>query len=566
MTVRPARRRTRTRAAASAAVDALFLRQRPDGSWQGTLPSSAVSTGAAVVALWSCDRQGSATLAERGAEWIVRAQHADGGWGDAADGPSTLNATALAVAAVALIRPQRAAGAVRAGLAWIGSHGGRAALEDRSRCTLGAVCRQFLALAGLYDQPLTRMPLELALLPPALRTKLSFTVPGIMALGLMQHRTWPSGPIRRTVNHLAEPRALRYLEAIHEYQDRSGGFEESPLMTAVVYFGLACARLRPDIADRCRAYLHATVRPDGSWAIERDIEFTVTAYVTLAMQESGLGEDPRLAPTLRWVRRCQRQRPFPATRCPAGGWAWSMPSGWPDTDDTASAITVLAGAPGSETARDSGALRSGIAWLEAMQNRDGSWGCFTRDNPVSLDGPCAVMTAHAVLALAAVGSGPAIARPAIRRAARWFERAQRDDGSLPALWFRESTSGTARALDALARIGQGGSPAARRARAWLISHQCGDGGWSDGRGSPATVEETAWALLGLLSTVGPGNEAVLAGVRWLVEHQGTDGLWEPAQLGIYFNGLTYWCDHIANSYALAALSRFERLAEAGDSP
>jgi squalene-hopene/tetraprenyl-beta-curcumene cyclase len=544
-------------AAIRAAAGALFTLQRPDGSWQGTLPSSAVSTGAAVVALWVADHAGSAPLAHRGVAWIRDAQRGDGGWGDAADGPSTMNATALAVAALQLIEPEPSAAQVRRGLEWITAHGGQAALEDRRRCTLGAICRQFLALAGLYDpRQLARMPLELALLPAPLRSKLSFTVPGIMAWGIMQSRTWPFRPARRLVNRLAEPRALRYLQDIQAYEDYRGGFEESPLMTAVVYFGLARAAVRADITGRCREYLHSTVRPDGSWAIDRDIEFSVTMYIAQAFSETAFAGHPRLAPIPGWVRGRQRLQPFRPTNCPAGGWGWSMPSGWPDTDDTAGAVTVLAAAGGAAGEP----VRRGTAWLEKMQNRDGSWGCFTRDNPVSMDGPCAVMTAHAVTALAAAFPGPAAAsRPAVRRAIRWFARAQRDDGSLPSLWFRESVAGTARSLDALARVGHGASPAALRAAGWLVRQQDASGGWGDGRGTPPTAEETAWSVLGLLAVPGSPREATQAGADWLIRHQRADGLWQPAQLALYFNGLTYWCDHIANGYALAALGRFHRL-------
>jgi squalene-hopene/tetraprenyl-beta-curcumene cyclase len=541
----------------AAALDGVLASQRPDGSWQGELAPSAVSTAASIIALRTAAE--SPDLVDAGARWLRATQEGDGGWGDAPGTPSTLNATALAVAALQLVGGGRDAprpAEVERGLARIEKFGGMDAIGDRRRCTLKAICQQFLAEAGLYPaERLPRMPYEVLLAPAWLRRKLSFTVPGLAAWGVMQGRTWRFGPVRRLVNRAAERRALAYLDDIRRYEGPSGGVEESPLMASVVAFGFQRAGLRPvPYLD----YLRATVRADGSWAIDRDIEFSVSVYLVQALLDAGLGWDERLRRIEPWIRRAQRPAAFAPTGCPAGGWGWSMPSGWPDTDDTSGAVASLAGLGARPS--DDPVVRGGLDWLLRMQNRDGSWGCFTRNARVSMDAPCAVMTAHALLALWRAGHGGR----SVAKAVRWLARTQRPDGSFTTPWFRDYTAGTARVLEALSRLGLARTPTGVRAVNWLLANQLPDGGWGDGRGAPASVEETAWALIGLIGAGHADDPAVARGIDRLLEWQRDDGLWDPAMVGIYFLDLTYWCDHFANAYAVQALALYQKaLAQGG---
>jgi len=539
--------------AVTAAVRGLFAAQRQDGSWQDTLPSAAVATGSAIIALHFSDLDRSAGLIAKGAAWLRLAQGADGGWGDAMGAPATLNATAIAVAALRITAPRESAEAVRRGLELIDLRWGIGAVGDKDACSLRAVCQQYLAMAGFYDErDVVSIPVELSLLPRRLRQKLSFTVPGVMSWGVMQSRRRLSGPLRRAVRRLAEPRALAYLDAIQRYEGYVGGFEESPLMASIVCLGITRAGVRPEIARRCVDYLRRTVRPDGAWSVNRDLEFSASTFVVLGLQDAGLATDPRLGPTLDWIRTCQRREPFPPTGCPAGGWGWSLPSGWPDTDDTADALIALAGFGLAGFGPDVGddTVRRGVDWLLDMQNRDGSWGCFCRDTRLSLDSPCTVMTAHAVTALRTAAALTAD-HPRIASAVRWFGSVQRTDGSIPCTWYTGQTAGTAAVLDALGGLGLAGTGTARRCQDWLLANQDADGGWG------GTVEETSWALLGLLGA-GVEPSRLRRGVDWLVDRQRPDGLWVPAQVGIYFLDLLYSCDHLANGYALQALGRYQR--------
>lgn len=538
------------------AAEALLAARRADGSWQDTLPSAATATGSCVIALQLADPAGSRRLIERGADWLLRAQDADGGWGEAVGAPATINATGMAIAALNLVAPGRAADAVARGLKWLDGRGGMPVLDDLSKSSLGPVCQHYLSLSGLYDEnQMARIPVELSLFPHFIRRQFAFSFPGLMSWGAMQARLRRAGPVRRLINRLAVPRAVAFLDSVRRFEGETGGYEESPLMVSIVCIGMTRAGLAPGIVSHCLDYLRATVRPDGSWAVNRDLEHTATTHVTWGLHEIGRGRDPRLAATAQWLASGQLREPFRPTGCPAGGWGWSQPSGWPGSLDTADALVALAGFGGTAYAAN---LRAGVGWLLAMQNKDGSWSYFCRDSKLPVDSPCSVMTAHSLIALMEAGAMTAADR-AVARAVRWFGRVQRPDGAIEAAWYTGLTAGTGASLAALGRLGLTGDPATGPARRWLLDHQNPDGGWGDGTGGPSTAEETSWALLGLADCgAHPVDEAIGRGTAWLLDRQRPDGLWDPSLVGMYMHDLLYASDHFANGYVLQALGRVRR--------
>lgn len=558
-TTHAAEMRERASSAADRAAGALWALQRADGSWEGTLAPSPVATGAVLIALHVIARRTYRDLIEEGVRWLCQAQRPDGGWGDTAAGPSTMNGTAISVAALQLVSPAEARREVAAGRQAIERQGGRAAIEDLTRCSLSIVTQHFLYWAGLWPQPPEhRIPFEVILLPRALRRKMSFTMPPIVAYGAMQARERRSGPIRRSVNRRAESASLRFLAELQEYAGPGGSFEESAFVSAAVAVALFRAGLADDVVGQCMDYIVATARPDGSWPVDRDLELSVTSYVTRGLQLAGQAADPRLRDTVRWIKVCQHRAAFAVTGCPLGGWGWARPSAWPDTDDTALAVETLTGFGLTQADAQ---VAAGADWLRAMQDRRGSWSCFIRNGMAEMDGPCAVLTAHATGALAgASGCVPPGADPLrvgeIRSALRWLTRAQQADGSFTSQWFRGHTAGAGRVLSTLARLGLSEHRVARGCRAWLIGNQQRDGGWGDGQTADSSAEETSWALLGLLAAGGHDLPAVTNGARWLMSRQRDDGLWAASEVGVYFPGLRYWCDHMANGYALQALSVF----------
>jgi squalene-hopene/tetraprenyl-beta-curcumene cyclase len=368
----------------------------------------------------------------------------------------------------------------------------------------------------------------------------------------MHAKIMKARPLTRVLQRIAEPRALRFLD---ETQGANGAYEESAILTANVYIGLRTANVGHEIAQRCLDWLLATRRPDGSWPIDRDLELSATTYVLGGLEATGNLADPRLQRTAHWIAAQQMNEPWDPTGAPAGGWAWAQPSGWPDSDDTACAALALArlGQP-----EHGAAIRRGCDWLLEMQNSDGSWGGFLRNGKMSMDQPCAALTAHAVMALAEAG-GYGRRDRCIRRALQFFARTQTADGAIPNLWFRNHTCGTAWALSAYASLGIAHDPVAARAAAWLFRNQNSDGGWGGARDVPSTVEETAWALTALSASGVPSRHPRLqSAADWLLARQKADGTWDPSVICFYCTQLRYSSDHMANGFALEALGRFQK--------
>ncbi len=551
---------------------ALFALQRRDGSWGGRLSASPPATADVLIAMHLADPEGSRDLIQRGVDFLLRTQAADGGWGDDVDTEATLNGTALSVAALALIVPDEAAGAIARGGERVEEFGGAAAVRDVEQCSLTVLVHFYLVLAGLLsDEDLLRVPIELALLPAGLRRKLTFAMPTALSWGLMCAALMPAGRVRQAVNRRATAPAVEYLEGLVRFEGPDGGFVESPMMSANVCVGLTLAGVRPDIVRHCLHYFRLTVRPEGAWAVTRDLEVDATNFIAVGMQHAGLGDDRRVKAAVRWIRSAQRDEDFVWTGAPPGGWGWGLPSGWPNSGNTGDAVIAIAG-----DGYDQGdaQLRRGTDWLLKQQNYDGSWSCFAHvgrlasmdpsfamvgkaRSPKVLYGACSVMSAEAVSALAVSGRcGPD--SPELQRAYAWFASEQTPDGGFDNKWYLGRVAGTGSVLRALGDAGFADSEVARWCIAWLCVHQNADGGWGDGLGpDTSTVEETAMALLGLCAAgVDPRDAMPDRGARWLVDHRGADALWSPSLLGVYFLELLYRHDHTANGYALQALARY----------
>ncbi|MEY4483314.1 MAG: hypothetical protein RL693_766, partial [Verrucomicrobiota bacterium] len=78
------------------------------GHWEGELSSSALSTATAIVALSLVDAEKHDALIGKGANWLIKHQNADGGWGDTSISKSNLSTTLLCWSALSLVAKQRA--------------------------------------------------------------------------------------------------------------------------------------------------------------------------------------------------------------------------------------------------------------------------------------------------------------------------------------------------------------------------------------------------------------------------------------------------------------------------
>jgi squalene-hopene/tetraprenyl-beta-curcumene cyclase len=222
------------------------------------------------------------------------------------------------------------------------------------------------------------------------------------------------------------------------------------------------------------------------------------------------------------------------------------------------------------------AIERGTSWIEGMQSADGGWGAFDADNCRGLvrdlpfcdfgeviDPPSADVTAHVLELLGTVRrQNPA--------GLQWLLDAQETDGSWFGRWGVNYVYGTGAAVPALIAAGVNPSEEPiRRAVRWLEQHQNEDGGWGEdcrsyddpewiGRGE-STPSQTAWALLAL-DAAGERSPALDRGVRWLVENQRPDGGWdEPLFTGTGFPSDFYINYHLYRLvFPIMALGRCAR--------
>ncbi len=225
----------------------------------------------------------------------------------------------------------------------------------------------------------------------------------------------------------------------------------------------------------------------GGWAFEFDNDLYPdvddTAVVILALRELGLG-DAAVGRGLEWMVGMQSR---------SGGWGafdvdnealwlYRLPicdfgkvTDEPTADVTAHALEALGHEEGYGDS-----LSSGLDWLLAEQEEDGSW--FGRWGVNHVYG-----TGAAVPALEACGLPPD--HPAIRRALAWLDSVQQPSGA-----FGED----------IASYGDGASR---------------------GRGA-ATPSQTAWALLAYISGGAAGGLSTRRAAEYLLQVQRPDGDWD----------------------------------------
>jgi squalene-hopene/tetraprenyl-beta-curcumene cyclase len=229
--------------------------------------------------------------------------------------------------------------------------------------------------------------------------------------------------------------------------------------------------------------------------------------------------------------------------------------------------------------------RRAIDWLLAMQNRDGGWGAFDKDNDAEflchvpfadhnamIDPSTPDITGRVLEALGHWGYRPG--HRAVDRAVAYVRQQQESDGSWFGRWGVNYIYGTWQCLVGLRAIGVAPfDPAMQRGAKWLMVMQQASGAWGESADSyedpdlrgqgPATASQTAWALLGLMAAGHADHAAVARGVQWLTRTQRADGAWdEPYFTGTGFPRVFYLRYHYYPIYfPLLALGQYRQLKE-----
>jgi squalene-hopene/tetraprenyl-beta-curcumene cyclase len=226
------------------------------------------------------------------------------------------------------------------------------------------------------------------------------------------------------------------------------------------------------------------------------------------------------------------------------------------------------------------AIDRGLKWMLAMQNRDGGWGAFDRNNDrrflcyvpfadhnAMIDPSTPDLTGRVLESLGKLGRR--VGDPVVNRAVAYMRQSQEADGSWFGRWGVNYIYGTWQSIVGLAAVGIPGSdPAIAAGVNWLLAHQQASGGWGEtadtyefphlrGQGTP-TASQTAWAVMGLLAAGLADHPAVTRGIRYLSLMQEEDGSWyEPEFTGTGFPKVFYLKYHYYPIYfPLMALAQW----------
>jgi squalene-hopene/tetraprenyl-beta-curcumene cyclase len=315
-----------------------------------------------------------------------------------------------------------------------------------------------------------------------------------------------------------------------------------------------------------------------------------TAIAIVSLAEAGVSpDDPAMVRAAGWLldRQIFSKGDWQVKNrdTEPGGWAFEFRNDWyPDVDDTAFVLMALQRVNYPDRERMRTAMRKGMAWLLSMQNHDGGWGAFDRDNDkwfltkipfadhnAMIDPATADVTARVMECLGRNGwTGD---NPVLQRAEKFLKRDQAADGSWYGRWGVNFVYGTGGVLRALEAAGLVARDYVSRAADWLRSVQNPDGGYGESIASyddesqkakgVSTPSQTAWGLIGLLAAGEQGSPSSTRAVEYLLTHQNADGSWDEAQFtGTGFPRVFYLKYHLyRNSFPLYALGRQKNLQE-----
>jgi squalene-hopene/tetraprenyl-beta-curcumene cyclase len=316
-----------------------------------------------------------------------------------------------------------------------------------------------------------------------------------------------------------------------------------------------------------------------------------TCIAMVSLEEAGIAPDhPSLVKSAEWILSKQILGPgdwqVKNKDAEPGGWAFEFRNDhYPDIDDTAFVLMALQRVKFPDEKRMEGAIRRGLQWLLSMQNRDGGWGAFDRDNDrrficnipfadhnAMIDPSTADVTARVLECLGRFG-WPA-EHPSVQRAVKFLQKDQCQDGSWFGRWGVNYVYGTSGVLRSLETVALNSQDYCKRAVAWLKSVQKPDGSFgeslrsyhvesSKGQGN-STPSQTAWGLIGLLAAGDPGDPSISKAAEYLVKQQNENGSWDEHDFtGTGFPCVFYLKYHLyRNSFPVYALARFyNRMSE-----
>lgn len=610
-------------------ADHLLSLQASEGYWLGELEADSTLESDYIYYLHVLDKADPVRVAKL-ANYVRRKQLPDGGWNIYPGGPSELNATCKAYFALKLAGDSADSPHLAKAREVIHSLGG---LEHSN-----SYVRFYMALVGAVGWELVpAIPPELMLLPNwfyfSIYEMSSWTRGIVIPMAILSALRpnwriperarvdelfkdpsrkaaafdWSSQLISWKNLFLALDRALKLYEKLPWKPLRQRALREAKAwMLDHIERTEGLAAIYPAMMNSIFALMALGHGPDDpiTWREIREFSrFEIeepdtirlqpcvspiwdTCIAMVALEEAGLPPDhPALVKAAEWVLSKQVLGPgdwqIKNQEAAPGGWAFEFRNDfYPDVDDTAFVLMALQRVKFPDAARMEGAIRRGIQWLLSMQNRDGGWAAFDRDNNrrllcnipfadhnAMIDPSTADVTARVLECLGRFG-WPST-HPVVRRGVKFLLKDQSPDGSWFGRWGVNYVYGTSGVLRALETVSLTAQDYCRRAVAWLKSVQKPDGSFgeslrsydfpeSKGQGN-STASQTAWGLIGLLAAGDPADPSIGKAVAYLVHGQNADGSWsEDDFTGTGFPGVFYLKYHLyRNSFPLYALARFE---------
>jgi squalene-hopene/tetraprenyl-beta-curcumene cyclase len=614
----------------------LLSLQTEEGFWLGELEADSTLESDYIYYLFVLGKADPDRIAKL-ATYVRRRQLEDGGWSIYPGGPSELNATCKAYFALKLAGDSIDSPHMTRARASVHALGG---LE-----LTNSYARFYLALVGAVGWELVpAIPPELMLLPNWFYINIyefsswtrAIVIPMMILSALRPNWKLPEraqvdelfkDPTRKRAAFdwskqliswrnffLALDRGLKFYERLPwkplrqralreakswvlEHMERSEGLGTIyPAMMNCI-FSLVAMGYGPDDPLTCRE-----TREFARFEIEDEETIRLqpcvspvwdTAIAMVALEEAGVApDDPALVQAADWILSKQILGPgdwqVKNKDAEPGGWAFEFRNDfYPDVDDTAFVLMALQRVKFPDAKRMEAATRRGVQWLLSMQNRDGGWGAFDRDNDrrflcnipfadhnAMIDPSTADVTARVLECLGRFGWPTD--HPSIQKAVKFLLKDQCGDGSWFGRWGVNYVYGTSGVLRALETVSLTAQEYCQRAVAWLKSVQQDDGSFgeslktysdvsSKGQGG-STPSQTAWGLIGLLAGSNTADPAITRAVSYLVGSQNEDGSWSEHEFtGTGFPCVFYLKYHLyRNSFPVYALSRYHNQARRAD--
>jgi squalene-hopene/tetraprenyl-beta-curcumene cyclase len=283
----------------------------------------------------------------------------------------------------------------------------------------------------------------------------------------------------------------------------------------------------------------------------------------LALLESGVSKDhPAIqkAKDWLWAKRITRRSDWTRKsrlKPDEDFAAWSFQyvnEFYPDLDDTAMTVLFLYRAGMSRKE-----LEPAIRWMFAMQNDDGGWGTFDRNNnqwilnqiPFAdlkslIDPSNPDCTGHVLEVLGELGFTRSDRR--IQKALDYLKDFQRPDGSWFGRWGVHTIYGSCAAVVGMRKVGEpSDSKEIQKCIQFILEAQNEDGGWGEACDNYApsvktavgasTASQTAWSLMLLESCQNSKvdfSDSITRAIDWLKTKIQTDGLEEKEFTGTGF--------------------------------